>query len=189
MTFLGIADTLQGDLTGYIPSNLISICDGLVNLSTAMFSEGMRPAVDYNMSLSVVGGRAQPPLLRELSSNLRRNYLEYTEVARLSKLQSGMSKEAEAVMKRGQVLVAMMQQSQQKPAGLAEELLILYALRSGTLQDLDSTEWTRFRGEIGAFAHTKDPELGGVAEAATGLTPELESRLNAILVAFFRTGG
>ncbi len=189
MTFLGIADTLQGDLTGYIPSNLISICDGLVNLSTAMFSEGMRPAVDYNMSLSVVGGRAQPPLLRELSSNLRRNYLEYTEVARLSKLQSGMSKEAETVMKRGQVLVAMMQQAQQKPAGLAEELLILYALRSGTLQDLDSTEWTRFRGEIGAFAHTKDPELGGVAEAATGLTPELESRLNAILVAFFRTGG
>jgi len=145
--------------------------------------------VDYNMSLSVVGGRAQPPLLRELSSNLRRNYLEYTEVARLSKLQSGMSKEAEAVMKRGQVLVAMMQQAQQKPAGLAEELLILYALRSGILQDLDSTEWARFRSEIGTFVHGRDPELGGVAEAATGLTPELESRLNALLVAFFRTGG
>ena len=189
MTFLGLADTLQGDLTGYIPSNLISICDGLVNLSTALFGEGMRPAVDFNMSLSVVGGRAQPPLLRELSANLRRNYLEYTEVARLSKLQSGMSKEAEAVMKRGQVLVAMLQQPQQKPAELVEQVLILYALRTGVLQDLDAAEWARFRTGIGMFALAKAPELGRTVEEAKGLTPELEGRMNSIIMAFFGAGG
>jgi len=189
MTFLGLADTLQGDLTGYIPSNLISICDGLVNLSAALFGEGMRPAVDFNMSLSVVGGRAQPPLLRELSAGLRRSYLEFTEVARLSKLQSGLSKEAERVMKRGQVLVALLQQPQQQPADLAEEVLILYALRSGVLQDLESSEWVRFRGGIGTYARAQDSELGRSVEAAKALTPEMETRLGSLIQGFLGTEG
>jgi F-type H+-transporting ATPase subunit alpha len=189
MTFLGLADTLQGDLTGYIPSNLISICDGLVNLSAALFGEGMRPAVDFNMSLSVVGGRAQPPLLRLLSAGLRRSYLEFTEVSRLSKLQSGISKEAELVMKRGQVLVALLQQAQQQPADLAEEVLVLYAIKSGLLQDLDPTEWPRFRTGIGTYARAQDPGLAEAVETAKELTPEMEKRLVALINGFLGTGG
>ncbi|MEI6514744.1 MAG: F0F1 ATP synthase subunit alpha [bacterium] len=185
MTFLGIADTLQGDLTGYIPSNLISICDGLVSLSSSQFGEGMRPAIDFSLSLSIVGGRAQPPLLRELSSGLRRTYLEYTEVARLSKLQSGLSKEAEGVMKRGQTLVTMVQQAQQQPATLVEVVLLLYALRMRILEDKDVAEQIRFRAGITAFAQGLDPALGQDVEVIQKMTPDVERRLAGVVKAFF----
>ncbi|MEI8351099.1 MAG: F0F1 ATP synthase subunit alpha [bacterium] len=188
MTFLGLADTLQGDLTGYIPSNLISICDGLVNLSTVMFGQGMRPAVDFSLSLSIVGGRAQPPILRELSSGLRRGYLEYTEVARLSKLQSGLSKDAEGVLKRGEALIAMLQQPQQKPAGMMEQVLVLYALKTGILESLERTEQARFRDGIEAFARIHDPSLAEALGPAALLTRDLERRLDAVIKDFFETG-
>lgn len=189
MTFLGLADTLQGDLTGYIPSNLISICDGLVNLSSVMFGEGIRPAIDFGMSLSVVGGRAQPPILRELSGRLRRDYLEYVEVARLSKLQSGLSKEAESVMKRGAAMMAVLQQPQQKPAGLLEQVLVLYALRLGVLEDLDQVARLRFRDNIEDFARSYDAALEQEIGAGMALTPALENRLQTIAVKFFETPG
>jgi F-type H+/Na+-transporting ATPase subunit alpha len=188
MTFLGLADTLQGDLTGYIPSNLISICDGLVSLSSVLFGEGMRPAVDFSLSLSIVGGRAQPPILRELSSGLRRTYLEYAEVARLSKLQSGLSKEAEGVMKRGTSLIAMLQQPQAKPAGLADEILVLYALRMGILEDMEHADRIRFRDGIAAYALANDASLSDDIKAKPVLSPEMEKRMAGLIRGFFGMG-
>ncbi len=185
MTFLGIADTLQGDLTGYIPSNLISICDGMVCMSTTLFGEGMRPAVDFNLSLSIVGGRSQLPILRSLSSSLRRDYLQYVEVARLSKLQSGLSKEAEKVMKRGQALVAVMQQAQYKPVGLTEEALLLFALKNGLLDDLDPTAQKAFQADIGGFAETYDATLIRDIDESPELTPALEHRFREALKVYF----
>ncbi len=189
MTFLGIADTLQGDLTGYIPSNLISICDGLVSLSAGLFGEGMRPAVDFKLSLSIVGGRAQPLILRELSSGLRRSYLEYMEVSRLSKLQSGLSKEAERIVKQGQVMMALFQQSQYQPSSLLEEILLLYGLRMGVLQDLDPSEWARFRTGIEAFVKSNDSTLAREVQSAKSLTADLERRMAAVIHDFLGAKG
>ena len=188
MTFLGLADTLQGDLTGYIPSNLISICDGLVNLSSTLFGEGLRPAVDFGLSLSIVGGRAQPPILRQLSSTLRRSYLEYSEVARLSKLQSGLSREAEAVMKRGEAMIALLQQPQQRPAGILEQSLVLYGWRSGALNERELAEKIRFRDGITDFARTADPLLENELEANPELTQDLELRLKSVIGQFLGAG-
>ncbi len=177
MTFLGIADTLQGDLTGYIPSNLISICDGLVSLSASLFGEGLRPAVDFNLSLSIVGGRAQPSILRDLSSTLRRDYMEYTEVSRLSKLQTGISQEAERVLKRGNALMGVLQQIQNRPASLPEEAILLYALREGMLDDLDALALSRFTREALAVARSVDAALIDEIEARPELTPAVGERL------------
>lgn len=184
MTFLGLADTLQGDLTGYIPSNLISICDGLVSLNASMFGEGIRPALDFKLSLSIVGGRAQPLILRELSGGLRRAYLEYMEIARLSKLQSGMSKEAERIMKQGQVMMAMFQQPQYQPASLLDEVLLLYGLKMGVLEDLDPGEWVRFREGIGDYAKKNESQLERDVQLNSRLTPELERRMSAVIHRF-----
>ena len=189
MTFLGLADTLQGDLTGYIPSNLISICDGLVSLNAGLFGEGVRPAVDFKLSLSIVGGRAQPVILRELSSGLRRIYLEYIEVARLSKLQSSLSKEAERIMKQGQVMMALFQQPQSQPASFLDEVLLLYGMKMGVLEDLDPNEWVRFRVGIEAFAKSNDSSLEHEVEVARGLTSELEQRLAAVIRGFLGAKG
>lgn len=185
MTFLGIADTLQGDMTGFIPSNLISICDGTVALSTALFGEGMRPAIDFNLSMSIVGGRAQAPILRELSSTLRRDNMQYLEVARLSKLQSGLSKEAEHVMKRGQATLAILQQAQNQPVPLGEEAVLLYALKMGALDDLDATERDRFQQEIMAFVRNKDASLIDEIEARPQLIPSIDKRLSGVIKDYF----
>lgn len=173
MTFLGIADTLQGDLTGYIPSNLISICDGLVYMNAALFNEGVRPAVDFNLSLSIVGGRAQLPILRKLSQTLRRDYMQYMEVARLSKLQSGLSRDAEQVLKRGKAMVAVLQQVQNRPVPLSEEVMVLSALRMGMLDDIDASVLKAFQSGIGQ--HIREHEAALVKELEEG--PELSAAL------------
>ena len=185
MTFLGITDTLQGDLTGYIPSNLISICDGMVALSTSLFGEGMRPAVDFNLSISIVGGRAQVPILRDLSSSLRRDNMQYAEVARLSKLQSGLSKEADWILKRGQAMTTLMQQPQNQPVSLGEEVVLLYALKMGALDNLDAVARSRFQSEIMAVVRKLDPSLLGEIEAKPELTPSIDKRLSEVIKAYF----
>ncbi len=189
MTFLGIADTLQGDLTGYIPSNLISICDGLVYMSAALFGEGLRPAVDFNLSLSIVGGRAQLPILRALSGSMRRDYMQYVEVARLSKLQSGLSKEAEHVLKRGQAMVGALQQAAYKPVPLAEVALILFALKAGRLDGLDAPALKAFQSEIGEFARTREASLLKAIDETPELTPALEQRMKELVSAYFAKPG
>ncbi|MEI6148167.1 MAG: F0F1 ATP synthase subunit alpha [bacterium] len=185
MTFVGIADTLQGDLTGFIPSNLISICDGMVSLSTALFGEGMRPAVDFNLSISIVGARAQAPILRQLSGSLRRDNMQYLEVARLSKLQSGLSKEAEQVLKRGHATLAVLQQPQNKQVSLGEEAVLLYALRMSVLDDLDARDRTRFQEEIIPFIRRTDESLLSEIEARPELIPSIDKRLSSVIKGYF----
>ena len=184
MTFLGIADTLQGDLTGYIPSNLISMCDGQIFLSTALFGEGVRPAIDFGMSMSIVGGKAQNPLLRNLSSTLRLDYTQYSEIVRLSKLQSGVSKEAERILKKGRAIIAVLQQVQAMPVSLAEEILLLYALQEGVLTELSPEGIVKFRDGIFEFTLANDAALPSVIENSTTLTPDLEAGMRAVFRAF-----
>jgi len=185
MTFLGIADTLQGDLTGYIPSNLISICDGMVVLSTGLFAEGIRPAVDFTLSLSIVGGRAQPPLLRALSASLRKEYSEYRELVRLSKLQTGLSREAERVLKHGEAIVAVLQQPPCKPVSLAEEVLILYGLKLGLLDGVSAAAAARFQADILSFARGQDEALVKMLGEGTELTPAIEQGIGRIVQQYF----
>ena len=181
MTFLGIADTLQGDLTGYIPSNLISICDGMISLNASLFGEGIRPAIDFNLSISIVGARSQLPILRELCGTLRRDYLQYTEVARLSKLQSGLSREAEQVLKRGQAIIGVFQQSHHEPVSLSEEVLLLQALRMGALDMLDAAELAAFQRNILDCAKTRDATLLEEVERTAVLTSAVERRLAEVI--------
>jgi F-type H+-transporting ATPase subunit alpha len=185
MTFLGIADTLQGDLTGYIPSNLISICDGMVSLSPTLFGEGMRPAVDYGLSISIVGGRSQAPILRELGSSLRRDNMQFLEVERLSKLQSGLSQEAERVLKRGRATISVLQQPQNQPVSLGEEVVLLYALRMGALDDLDAVERGRFQEEILSFVRQNDVSLLDDIDANPELIPSIDKRLDTVIKGYF----
>lgn len=181
LTFLGIAETLQGDLTGYIPSNLTSMCDGQVTMSTALFAEGMRPAVDILLSLSIIGGRAQPPILKTLGAEMRADYARYSEVVKLSKLQSGLSGEAERVVRRGQATLAILQQAEHRPVGIAEMAILLQAVRQDALAELDEAGKKRFVREIYAYASKNFPELIDAIERQPELTPEIEQGLEAAI--------
>lgn len=185
ITFIGIAETLQGDLTGYIPSNLSSMCDGQICMSSSIFAEGFRPAVDLNLSLSIIGGRAQPPLLKTLSRNLRADYARYTEIVKLSKMGSGLSEDAERTVRRGESITSILQQGQYSPVSTQEEILLLYGLQAGMLDKLTKEERSRFTKTIRSFASEKDPglldRLGGDSE----LTPELDRDLKSFMNKYF----
>jgi len=189
ITFLGIAETLQGDLTGYIPSNLASMCDGQICLSTSMFAEGFRPAIDFSLSLSIIGGRVQPPILKALSRRLRVDYAQYTEVVSLSKLQSGLSGEAERVLNRGQAIVSVLQQGQHQPVGMVEEALLLYALEKDLLTSLTEEERATFRNEIMEFAREQDAALLQRIDKERELTAEIGAGLDRLMAAYFSSRG
>ncbi|MGQ9660797.1 MAG: F0F1 ATP synthase subunit alpha [Kiritimatiellia bacterium] len=185
MTFLGIAETLQGDLAGYIPSNLASICDGQIVLSSTMFAEGYRPAIDFGLSISIIGGRVQPPIIKELSRGLRAEYAQYREVFALSRLQSGVSEQSARILNRGSAILHLLQQGQYEPAPFGEEVLLLYALYSHRVDMLSDEEKQAFRKEIYRFAENYDQQLVDKLEKASQLTADLEEGMEAVLEAYF----
>ena len=186
MSYIAIAETLQGDLTGYIPSNLASMSDGQICMSSTIFAEGVRPAIDLPLSLSIIGGRVHPPILKELSRGLRTEFAHYTEVVKLSKLQSGLSEEAERIVDRGRAIMSLFQQPQYAPVSLAEEVLLLFAFRQGLYAGLSEKARQAFRSGIYAFACEHDGALLEAIERDQRLTPEIEHGLNAVTRAHLR---
>lgn len=181
MTFIGIAETLQGDMTGYIPSNLSSMCDGQIVLSTTVFTEGLRPAIDFGLSLSIIGGRVQPPALKELGMKLRMDYAKYTEVQRLSKLQTVVADDAQKILDKGQAMMTLLQQEQHNPSGVAESIIMLYTLREEFIQGLDKAVQERFRDEICSYIMMHDSSLLEEIEVRLELTPEIVKRVDGVI--------
>lgn len=184
MTFLGIAETLQGDLTGYIPSNLASMCDGQIVLSSAVFAEGLRPAIDFPLSLSIIGGRVQPPALKALGTELRADYARYSEVLRLSRLQSGVSEDARKTLDKGRAMIALLQQMQNCPTSLAEEVILLYALHREFLLELSDEAQRSFRLGIYDYVKERDPALPQEIETGLELNPQMEERMTTAIKAY-----
>ncbi|MCK5850857.1 MAG: F0F1 ATP synthase subunit alpha [Kiritimatiellae bacterium] len=187
VTFLGVAETLQNDLTGYIPSNLSSMCDGQICLSSVIFAEGVRPAVDLAVSLSIVGGRTQPEAIKELSRELRADYARYNEIVKLSKMSSGLSEEAEMFVKKGEVLKNIFQQQEYNPVSLVECVLLLWAVHRGSLLDLTDNDRSKYSREIMSFAQNKNPALLKEIEENMVITSSVEKELDALLDAYFST--
>ncbi|MDI6774496.1 MAG: F0F1 ATP synthase subunit alpha [Verrucomicrobiota bacterium] len=186
MTFIGIAETLQGDLTGYIPSNLTSMCDGQVCMSGSAFAEGFRPAIDILLSLSIIGGRAQPPILKSLAMDLRADFARYNEILRLSKLQSSLSGESERIVHRGRVIMSILQQSAHFPASLAEQAILLYALKKDMIESRPEAKKRKFYKEIYPFAQANSAELLLRIEQEQKLTEEIDAGIAALVANYLQ---
>jgi len=189
ITFLGIAETLQGDLTGYIPSNLASMCDGQIFMSSSVYAEGFRPAIDVSLSLSIVGGRAQPMILKKLGRDLRSDYARYKEVLSLSRLSAAVSDEADRTVRKGQSIEAILQQGQHQPVSLAEQVLLMYALSHNLLASLSDEQRRAFCREIYGFARGRSRELLEEIERVREPTDRIMEGLAAIVAAYFSAGG
>ncbi len=184
MTFIGIAETLQGDMTGYIPSNLSSMCDGQIVLSTTVFTEGLRPAIDFSLSLSIIGGRVQPPALKELGVRLRADYARYTEVLRLSKLQTVIADDAQQILDKGQAMMTLLQQEQHHPLGIAESIVMLYTLREKFVQGLPQALQIDFRNNICDYIREHDGALLHDIEIYPELRPDIVKRLDTMILRY-----
>jgi F-type H+-transporting ATPase subunit alpha len=187
MSLLCLAETQQGDLTGYIPSNLVSMSDGQIVLSSSLYSEGVRPAIDVTGTVSNAGWRTQPPLLRAFSSTLRAEFANYLELSRLSHLSAGMSAESTALLKRGELIRRILHQGHHEPSPVAEQILLLYALNHGDLDSLSDTQVATFCREILAFAVRLHPVIGDSLVEAQTLTAEMASMFDEIVTGYLES--
>ena len=183
MTFLPICETQEGDVTGYICSNLISMTDGQLYLSSELFYQGIKPAIDVGLSVTRIGNKVQRPLLRWASGNLRLELLQYQELLRLTRFSSTESESLAQRRRRGAILRRIMRQSVHEPTTLIDQTLLSYAFTTRWLERLTEEGLALCLSGLGA----RLPEFvreAGRAEAP--LTPVLHAKLEAALEELLR---
>ena len=186
MTFFPIVDTLQGDVTGYIPSNIISMTDGQIYLSSDLFSEGFKPAIDLGLSVSRIGNKVQCPAMKELSAMLRLEYVQYYELLGVTRFKTGISEEIAERLKHGESITQIFIQNKDEPRSLEEQLILLYALRRGILKEFLKEEIRYFKKNIFSFAKIEFPGMINDLSKQKKLTPEIKKSLDECLVKFFK---
>jgi len=185
MTFLPIIETLQGDVTGYISSNLISMTDGQIYLSSDLFKEGFKPAIDLGLSVSRIGSKAQWPAIRELSAGLRLEYLRYKEEERLMRMNLRLSEELEVRLRRGQILYELLKQNRGSPISLSEQVVLFYAYQQGLLDNLSLEKLRLAKKELFAFLNCRTTELINEIKEKKELTSQIKEKLDTILKEYF----
>ncbi len=178
MTFLPICETQQGDVTGFICSNLISMTDGQLYLSSELFYEGMKPAIDAGLSVSRIGHHVQSPLLRAVASPLRLELVQHQELLRLSRFSAALSDDTQRRLHRGQLLRQLMVQPAHTSMPLAAQSLLFYALQAGWLERLDARGLDVCRTDL---FDRLPPEVAAELAAHDAVTPLLRARLDAVL--------
>ncbi|OGW83903.1 MAG: F0F1 ATP synthase subunit alpha [Omnitrophica bacterium RIFCSPHIGHO2_02_FULL_51_18] len=188
MTFLPIVEILQGDVTSYIPTNLISITDGQIYFNTGLFNKGVKPPIDFGLSVSRIGNKGQWPAMRDVSKSLRLEYLQYQELLQMTQLRSGgISKESEGKLKRGEALSQLLSQPKNKPISVAEQIFSLVALSKGALDGLPPAQIKKFRFEILDFIKGMNPKILEEIESTKKLTEANREKIIACLKKYFET--
>ena len=189
MTFLPIVETQQGDVTGYIPSNLVSMTDGQIYLSADLFHEGFKPAIDIGLSVSRIGSKVQAQALREVSGGLRQEYFQYRDLVRMTKMKARISKEAEKQIKRGETLREFFIQDKHSPVSIVEQIIIFYALSRDILESLSPEELKRFKDGIYDFFIRSYPQLIEEIKEEGILTADCKKELERGLGEFIKKIG
>lgn len=182
MTFFPVVEILEGDLTAFVPSNLVSMTDGQILLSAQLFGEGQKPALDLGLSVSRVGSKVQWHAIKTLSGPLRLEYLQYRELLRLSKLKtSGQSEEMKLKLKRGAVLTSILKQDKDVPVCQEMQVLIFYAFNKKFMNDLKLEQVDSFQAECLAYTQKHKPELITLLREKKKLNPEIEKMLEDVI--------
>lgn len=186
MTFLPIVEILQGDVTGYVSTNIISMTDGQLYFSTALFNRGFKPAIDFGLSVSRIGNKAQWPIMKDLSKSLRLDYLQYKELLQMTQLRTtGLSKEAEAMLKRGEAINQLIVQDKNRPVSMEEQIVFLYALNKGMLDVLSPVQIKQFRDGILPFMEKQCPGLVEKFRKEQAFSDQIRKDLESALKNYF----
>lgn len=189
MTFLPIVETQQGDVTGTIPSNVISMTDGQIYLSTHLFAEGFKPAIDLGLSVSRLGSKVQSSALREVSRSLRLEYLQLKELEQATKLRAFLSAEARGKLRQAAVLKELLVQDKHRPVSTEEQILLFSAYAQGMLKERSMEEVRRFKGEFYGFLKQTDPGFIEALRGAPTLTGQIQTKLREVIQGFFSRNG
>src|SRR5213594_1413350 len=159
LTALPIIETQAGDVSAYIPTNVISITDGQIYLETDLFNQGVRPAVNVGLSVSRVGGSAQIKAMRQVAGSLKLELAQYRELAAFAQFGSDLDKATQAQLNRGQRLVEVLKQNQFSPLPFSKQILIIFAGTNGFLDDLPVDQVRDFEAELYKYVDTSNPGL------------------------------
>ena len=157
LTALPIIETQAGDVSAYIPTNVISITDGQIFLETDLFNSGVRPAVNVGISVSRVGGSAQIKAMRQVAGTMKLELAQYRELAAFAQFGSDLDKATQAQLNRGQRLVEVLKQAQFSPLSFAKQILIIFAGTSGALDDLPVDKLREFETQLYKYVDTANP--------------------------------
>jgi F-type H+-transporting ATPase subunit alpha len=160
LTALPVIETQAGDVSAYIPTNVISITDGQIYLEPDLFYSGIRPAINVGVSVSRVGSSAQKKAMKKVTGQLKLDLARYWELQAFAQFSSDLDKATLAQLARGERIVEILKQPQYQPMSLADECFIIYAATNGYLDDLPVTAAKKFEKELYAFMADKYPEVG-----------------------------
>jgi proton translocating ATP synthase F1 alpha subunit len=189
LTALPIAETQAGNISAYIPTNLISITDGQIYLDPRLFYEDQKPAVDVGKSVSRVGGKTQAPVLKPLSESLRLEYAQFLELEVFTRFGTMVDERTRKIIEHGRRIRAVLRQPQFAPLTLGEQVALLVAASRGVLDDVPLDRVDSFRAGLGAWLARHCPEALAFDDQTAELSDQLSERLTTALRDLARSVG
>lgn len=184
LTALPIIETQAGDVSAYIPTNVISITDGQIFLETDLFYAGVRPAINAGISVSRVGGAAQTKAMKLVAGKLRLDLAQFRELEAFAQFASDLDKATQDQIRRGQKLTEVLKQPQYQPLSLAQQVSIIYAANRGVLDDVDNKDIQKFKGEWFKYLSAQAKEIEEKLNTGDKPSAEEEKALHEHLLRF-----
>jgi len=184
MTAIPIIETQAGDITSYIPTNVISITDGQIYLENDLFYAGVRPAINVGLSVSRVGGKAQKKAMRKVAGKLRLDLAQYRELVAFTQFGTELDKNTQAQLNRGERVVEILKQDQFAPLSVPKQVMIIYYATQGLLDDLPVQKIKKFEAEFHKYLQNNHPEVEEEIVTQDDLTQVLMKKLDGIIIDF-----
>lgn len=184
LTAIPLIETKAGDISAYIPTNVISITDGQIYLEADLFNAGVRPAINPGISVSRVGGNAQISAMKKVAGMLRLDLAQYRELETFAKFGTELDRETRKQLARGERTVEVLKQGQYVPMDVEDEVLILYALTKGYLDDIEINRLARFEKEFIEFVHTTASGIVDEMRKTKDISSELEQKIQGVIDKF-----
>jgi F-type H+-transporting ATPase subunit alpha len=184
LTALPVIETQAGDVSAYIPTNLISITDGQIYLTTTLFFQGVRPAVDVGISVSRVGSSAQTKAMKSVAGQLKLDLAQYRELAAFAKLSSDLDKNTQATLTRGEKITEILKQPQYQPQNVEDQVVLIYAATKGYLTNIETARLQEWAHSFVAFLHEKQTELINAIAESKALSDDNAKALGAAIEEF-----
>ena len=184
LTALPIIETLAGDISAYIPTNVISITDGQIFLESELFNSGLRPAVNYGLSVSRVGGAAQTKAMKKASGNLRIDLAQFKEMEIFTQFSSELDQSTTELLDHGHMLTELLKQPLYNPLPHYEQVILLYAAQHGFFKGIPLKELREYRTDLMAYIRSYGQDIIAEIEDKKVLTDDLAERIERILTAF-----
>ena len=184
LTALPIIETQEGDVSAYIPTNVISITDGQIYLETNIFNSGIRPAIDVGLSVSRVGGNAQIKAMKSVAGTLRLDLAQFRELEAFAKFGSDLDKATLAQLTRGEIMVEILKQNQYVPMSVEKQVAIIFAASKGYLDDLDTSQVADFESNLFDYLDANSKDILDEIVKEGKISNDLEKKLNSSIEKF-----